>query len=252
MSLLALDSVSVSFGGINAVDGASFAVEQGEVFSIIGPNGAGKTSLFNLISRIYDADAGCILFEGRDITRERAHRIAALGIARTFQNINLFDNGTVLENLMLGRYRHDRTSLVQQILFTPAVNREKRADRAKVEDIIELLELEKYRDSGIGGLPYGVRKIVEIGRALATGPKLLLLDEPSSGLNSEETNDLTFWIEDIKEDLGITVLLIEHDMGLVSAVSDRVLVMNAGRVLALGSAVEIQTNPDVVAAYLGE
>jgi branched-chain amino acid transport system ATP-binding protein len=252
MSLLALHGVSVSFGGIKAIDSASFAVEPGEVFSIIGPNGAGKTSLFNLINRIYDADAGHMLFEGRDITRERPHRIADLGIARTFQNIALFDNSTVLENLMLGRYRHDRTNLVQQLFFTPAVHREKRADRAKVEEIIELLELEKYRDSRIDGLAYGVRKIVEIGRALATGPKLLLLDEPSSGLNTEETNDLTFWIEDIREDLDITVLMIEHDMGLVRAVSDRVLVMNAGRVLALGSAAEVQANPDVVAAYLGE
>jgi branched-chain amino acid transport system ATP-binding protein len=252
MSLLALDGVSVSFGGIKAIDDASFAVEPGEVFSIIGPNGAGKTSIFNLISRIYDADAGHILFEDRDITRERPHRIADFGIARTFQNINLFDNGTVLENLMLGRHRHDRTNLVQQLLFTPAVHREKRADRAKVEEIVELLELEKYRDSRVDGLAYGVRKIVEIGRALATGPKLLLLDEPSSGLNTEETNDLTFWIDDIKEDLDITVLMIEHDMGLVSAVSDRVLVMNAGRVLALGSVAEVRANPDVVAAYLGE
>jgi branched-chain amino acid transport system ATP-binding protein len=252
MSLLALDGISVSFGGIKAIDGARFTVEPGEVFSIIGPNGAGKTSIFNLISRIYDADAGHISFEDRDITRERPHRIADLGIARTFQNINLFDNGTVLENLMLGRHRHDRTNLVQQILFTPAVHREKRADRAKVEEIIELLELEKYRDSRVDSLAYGVRKIVEIGRALATGPKLLLLDEPSSGLNTEETSDLSFWIEDIKKDLDVTVLMIEHDMGLVSAVSDRVLVMNAGRVLALGSAAEVQANPDVVAAYLGE
>jgi len=252
MSLLTLDDVSVGFGGIKAVAGVGFTVDRGEVFSVIGPNGAGKTSIFNLISRIYDADDGHIVFEGRDITHERPHRIAALGIARTFQNINLFENGSVLENLMLGRHRHDRTNLVQQVLFTPAVHREKRADRAKVEEIIELLELEKYRDSRIDGLAYGVRKIVEIGRALATAPKLLLLDEPSSGLNTEETNDLTFLIEDIKEDLGITVLMIEHDMGLVSAVSDRVLVMNAGRVLALGSVAGVQADPDVVAAFLGE
>jgi branched-chain amino acid transport system ATP-binding protein len=252
MDLLTVENLAVSFGGIKAVDGASFAVRPGEVFSIIGPNGAGKTTVFNLISRIFDAGAGRILFEGRDITQERPHRIATLGIARTFQNINLFENGTVLENLMLGRYRHDRTSLWQQILFTPTVHREKRADRAKVEEIIELLELEKYRDSRIDGLAYGVRKVVEVGRALATGPKLLLLDEPSSGLNTEETNDLTFWIEDIKEDLGVTVLMIEHDMGLVAAVSDRVLAMNAGRILALGTPAEVQADPDVIAAYLGE
>jgi len=252
MSLLAVQDLAVSFGGIKAVDGASFEVRQGEVFSIIGPNGAGKTSVFNLISRIYEADGGGIAFDGQDITRVRPHRVAALGIARTFQNINLFENGTVLENLMLGRYRFDRTQLWQQMLFTPAVHREKRADRAKVEEIIELLELEKYRDLRINGLAYGVRKVVEIGRALATGPRLLLLDEPSSGLNTEETNDLTFWIEDIKEDLGVTVLMIEHDMSLVSTVSDRVMVMNAGRVLASGTPAEVQANPDVIAAYLGE
>ncbi|HEY5209736.1 MAG TPA: ABC transporter ATP-binding protein [Stellaceae bacterium] len=252
MSLLAVRDLAVSFGGIKAVDGASFEVAEGEVFSIIGPNGAGKTSVFNLISRIYEADAGGIAFDGTDITRVRPHRVAALGIARTFQNINLFENGTVLENLMLGRYRFDRTQLWQQMLFTPAVHREKRADRAKVEEIIELLELEKYRDLRINGLAYGVRKVVEIGRALATGPRLLLLDEPSSGLNTEETNDLTFWIEDIKEDLGVTVLMIEHDMSLVSTVSDRVMVMNAGRVLASGTPAEVQANPDVIAAYLGE
>jgi branched-chain amino acid transport system ATP-binding protein len=250
--MLAVENLAVNFGGIKAVDGASFDVRQGEVFSIIGPNGAGKTTVFNLISRIFDAGAGRILFEETDITRIGPDRVASLGIARTFQNINLFENGTVLENLMLGRYRHDRTSLWQQILFTPAVRREKRADRAKVEEIIELLELEKYRDARIDGLAYGVRKVVEIGRALATDPKLLLLDEPSSGLNNEETNDLVFWIEDIKADLGITVVMIEHDMGLVASVSDRVLAMNAGRVLALGTPGEIQADPEVIAAYLGE
>jgi len=252
MALLAVDNLAVSFGGIKAVDGVSFAVEPGEVFSIIGPNGAGKTTVFNLISRIYDAASGAVKFDGADITAERPHRIAALGIARTFQNINLFENGTVLENLMLGRYRHDRANLAQQLLFMRATHREKRADRAKVEEIIELLELEKYRDLRIDGLAYGVRKVVELGRALATGPKLLLLDEPSSGLNTEETNDMVFWIEDIKEDLGITVLMIEHDMGFVASVSDRVLAMNAGRVLALGTPAEVQANRDVIAAYLGE
>ena len=252
MALLAAHDLAVSFGGIRAVDGVSFEVDPGEVFTIIGPNGAGKTSVFNLISRIYDASAGAITFDGADITKERPHRIAALGIARTFQNINLFENGTVLENLMLGRYRHDRANLFQQILFTPGTHREKRADRAKVEEIIELLELEKYRDLRIDGLAYGVRKVVELGRALATGPKLLLLDEPSSGLNTEETSDMTFWIEDIKQDLGITVLMIEHDMSFVASVSDRVLAMNAGRVLALGTPAEVRADRDVIAAYLGE
>jgi branched-chain amino acid transport system ATP-binding protein len=251
MALLAVDDIAVNFGGIKAVDGVSFVVEQGEVFSIIGPNGAGKTSVFNLISRIFDVTSGRIQFDGQDITHARPHRIADCGIARTFQNINLFDNGTVLENLMLGRYRHDRANLWQQLCFTPATRRETYADRAKVEEIIELLELEKYRDSKIDGLAYGIRKVVEIGRALATGPKLLLLDEPSSGLNTEETSDLVFWIEDIKADLGITVLMIEHDMSLVGAVSDRVLAMNEGRVLIAGTPAEAQAHPDVIAAYLG-
>lgn len=252
MGLLAVENIAVNFGGIKAVDGVSFAVEPGQVFSIIGPNGAGKTSVFNLISRIFDVNSGRIVFDGADITNARPYRIADYGIARTFQNINLFENGTVLDNLMLGRYRHDRTSVLQQLLFTPAVRREKFADRAKVEEVIELLELEKYRDSRIDGLAYGVRKVVEIGRALATSPKLLLLDEPSSGLNTEETSDLVFWIEDIKEDLGVTVLMIEHDMSLVASVSDRVLAMNEGRVLVEGTPAEVQAHPDVIAAYLGE
>ena len=252
MALLTVENVAVNFGGIKAVDGVSFAVQPGEVFTIIGPNGAGKTTVFNLISRIYDVSAGRIMFDGQDITRVAPDQVANLGIARTFQNINLFDNSTVLENLMLGRYRHDRTSLLAQLLFLPSVRREKHVDRQKVEEIIEFLEMEKYRDSKIDGLAYGVRKVVEMGRALAIGPKLLLLDEPSSGLNTEETADMVFWIQDIKEDLGVTVLMIEHDMSLVAAVSDRVLAMNAGKLLAEGTPAEVQANPAVIAAYLGE
>jgi len=252
MALLSVENVAVNFGGIKAVDGVSFDVQPGEVFTIIGPNGAGKTTVFNLISRIYDVTSGRIVFDGQDITRVAPDQVANLGIARTFQNINLFDNSTVLENLMLGRYRHDRTSLLAQLLFLPSVRREKHADRQKVEEIVEFLELEKYRDSRIDGLAYGVRKVVELGRALAIGPKLLLLDEPSSGLNTEETADMVFWIQDIKEDLGITVLMIEHDMSLVGAVSDRVLAMNAGRLLAQGTPAEVKANPAVIAAYLGE
>ena len=252
MALLSVENVAVNFGGIKAVDGVSFAVQPGEVFTIIGPNGAGKTTVFNLISRIYDVSAGRIMFDGQDITRVAPDQVANLGIARTFQNINLFDNSTVLDNLMLGRYRHDRASLLAQLLFLPSVRREKHTDRRKVEEIIEFLELEKYRDSKIDGLAYGVRKVVEMGRALAIGPKLLLLDEPSSGLNTEETADMVFWIQDIKEDLGVTVLMIEHDMSLVAAVSDRVLAMNAGKLLAEGTPAEVQANPAVIAAYLGE
>jgi branched-chain amino acid transport system ATP-binding protein len=251
MALLEVEDLSVRFGGIRAVDGVSFAVEAGEIFSIIGPNGAGKTSLFNLVSRLYEANEGRIRFDGHDLLAVPAHGIVRLGIARTFQNINLFELATVLDNLMLGRYRHDKAGALAQLFFSGAVRREKLADRAKVEEVIEFLEIERYRDKLVAGLPYGVRKIVELGRALAAEPRLLLLDEPSSGLNPEERADLVFWLRDIRDDLGITVLMIEHDMNLVGAVSDRVLAMSSGRPLALGKPAEVQRDPGVVAAYLG-
>jgi branched-chain amino acid transport system ATP-binding protein len=251
MALLEVGDLGIGFGGLRAVDGVSFAVEAREVFAIIGPNGAGKTTLFNLISRIYEPDSGRIVFDGRDVTRIPPHDVVRAGIARTFQNINLFDNATVLDNLMLGRYRRGRGNLVQQTLFTPFVRREKFADRRKVEEVIDFLELGKYRDVLVAGLPYGVRKIVELGRALAAEPRLLLLDEPSSGLNVEETRDMVFWIQDLRDDLDMTIVMIEHDMSLVSAVSDRVLAMSSGRVLALGAPAEVQRDPNVAAAYLG-
>jgi branched-chain amino acid transport system ATP-binding protein len=251
MTLLEVEELSLRFGGIRAVDGVSFGVEAGEIFSIIGPNGAGKTSLFNLVSRLYEADSGRVRFDGHDLLAVPAHGIVRLGIARTFQNINLFELATVLDNLMLGRYRHDRANAFQQILFSGAVRREKIADRARVEEVIEFLEIERFRDKLVAGLPYGVRKIVELGRALAAEPRLLLLDEPSSGLNPEERADLVFWLRDIRDDLGITVLMIEHDMNLVGAVSDRVLAMNSGKMLAMGKPAEVQRDPGVVAAYLG-
>jgi branched-chain amino acid transport system ATP-binding protein len=251
MALLEVGDLGIGFGGLRAVDGVSFAVEAREVFAIIGPNGAGKTTLFNLISRIYEPDSGRIVFDGRDVTRIPPHDVVRAGIARTFQNINLFDNATVLDNLMLGRYRRGRGNLVQQTLFTPFVRREKFADRRKVEEVIDFLELGKYRDVLVDGLPYGVRKIVELGRALAAEPRLLLLDEPSSGLNVEETRDMVFWIQDLRDDLDMTIVMIEHDMSLVSAVSDRVLAMSSGRVLALGAPAEVQRDPNVAAAYLG-
>jgi len=250
-TVLDVSDVGIAFGGLKAVDGVSFAVEPREIFAIIGPNGAGKTTLFNLISRIYEPSSGRIAFDGRDITHIAPHDVVRSGIARTFQNIALFDNATVLDNLMLGRFRHGRAGLWQQTLFTPFVRREKIADRRKVEEVIDFLEIGKYRDVLVGGLPYGVRKIVELGRALAAEPRLLLLDEPSSGLNVEETNDMVFWIQDIRDDLDVTVLMIEHDMSLVSAVSDRVLAMSSGRMLALGAPGDVQRDPAVAAAYLG-
>lgn len=251
MSLLSMREMSLSFGGVHAVEHVSFDVRPGEVFSIIGPNGAGKTTLLNLISRIYDADEGRLFFEHRNITRVPAHRIAELGIARTFQNTELFEHETVLRNLLIGRHIHRRSNVLSEMLFLPSVRRQELAFRSAVEDVIDLLDLRHYRDQLIGNLPYGVRKMVEVGRALCTGPKLLLLDEPSSGLNPEETQDLSFWIEDINEELGITVVMVEHDMNLVLQTSHRVMALADGHFLAIGTPQEIQDRPEVVRAYLG-
>ncbi|MDE2921548.1 MAG: ABC transporter ATP-binding protein [Acidobacteriota bacterium] len=251
MSYLAVEDLSISFGGIRAVDDVSFAVEEGEVFAIIGPNGAGKTTLFNLVSGIYSPDGGSVRFAGRDITSLPAHRIAPLGLARTFQNIELFEHATVLQNLLIGRHVHRRSTALSHLLFLPAVRREELEHRRRVEDVIDLLELAHYREQRIANLPYGVRKVVEVGRALCLEPKLLLLDEPTSGLNPEESEDMGFWIEDINRDLGVTVVMVAHDMGLVSRVAGRVLALNEGRVIAEGSAAEVQKNPAVVDAYLG-
>jgi branched-chain amino acid transport system ATP-binding protein len=251
MSYFKVDRISLQFGGLKAVDAVSFDVEKGEIFTIIGPNGAGKTSIFNLISRLYDPTSGRLFFEGTDITEVPAHQIAKMGIARTFQNIELFDNASVLANLLVGRHCHSRTQLWQEVLFLPNVRRAELAHRAKVEEVIEFLDLQPFRDKIIAGLPYGVRKVIEVARALCSEPKLILLDEPSSGLNVEETDDMSFWIRDIKNELGITVLMVEHDMSLVNRVSDRVLALNYGRVLAMGTPKEVQSHPDVVAAYLG-
>jgi len=241
----------VRFGGVLAVNNVSFEVRRGEVFTLIGPNGAGKTTVFNLISRIYQPTSGTIEFEGRELTLQPPHRIASLGIARTFQNIELFEHATVLHNLLIGRHTHRRSGLWSDMFFTPKARRAESEARAKVEQVIELLDLQHHRDSMVAGLPYGVRKVVELARALCTEPKLLLLDEPSSGLNVEETEDMAFWIADIKSELGVTVLMVEHDMTLVSKVSDRVLAMNQGEVLATGTPREVQTHPGVIEAYLG-
>jgi len=251
MTFFQAENLAIHFGGIKAVDGVNFEVQEGEVFSIIGPNGAGKTTIFNLISRIYEPSEGRLVFRDADITRVAPHRIAGLGIARTFQNIELFEHASVLDNLLLGRHAHAGGNLIGHMLFLPSVRRAELAHRRRVEDIIDLLDLAKYRDTMIAMLPYGVRKVVELGRALATEPKLLLLDEPSSGLNVEETEDMSFWISDIKAELGITVLMVEHDMNLVRDVSDRVLALNYGQVLAMGTPTEVQNHPDVISAYLG-
>ncbi len=254
-SLLVAKNLSVRFGGVLAVNNVSFDVRRGEVFTLIGPNGAGKTTVFNLISRIYTPTSGEIEYSSRDghlvLTQQPPQAIASLGIARTFQNIELFEHASVLHNLLIGRHTHRQSGFWRDLLFTRTVREAEMHSRRKAEEVIELLNLQHYRDSLVAGLPYGVRKVVEMARALCTEPQLLLLDEPSSGLNVEETDDMAFWISDIKEELGITVLMVEHDMTLVSKVSDRVLAMNQGEVLAMGSPREVQTNPAVIEAYLG-
>jgi branched-chain amino acid transport system ATP-binding protein len=249
--LIEARNLSISFGGIRAVDDVSFSVPKGEIFAIVGPNGAGKSTIFNLISRIYQPTGGRLMFEGEDITNVAPHTIAGRGIARTFQNIELFEHATVLDNLLIGRHCRARPNMLAEMLFTPGVRREELRHREAVEAVIDFLDLANYRDQRISGLPYGVRKVVELGRALCAQPKLLLLDEPASGLNTEETEEVAFWIDDIKNDLGITVIMIEHDMSLVSAVSDRVLALNNGRTLALGTPSAVQSDPAVIEAYLG-
>ncbi|SMO42146.1 ABC transporter ATP-binding protein [Ruegeria faecimaris] len=252
MSLLEFKNVTLKFGGVTAVNDLSFSVEDGEVFAIVGPNGAGKSTVFNLISRFYEPIEGSIRYDGHNLLQVKPSGVAAFGVARTFQNIELFEHATVLQNLLVGRHRHRKTKLLSEVLFLPSARRQEIENREKVEEIIDFLDLQAYRDKMISGLPYGVRKVVEVARALATEPKLLLLDEPASGLSVEETTDMRWWIDDIRRQMGITVLMVEHDMALVSGVSDRVLAMADGAMLALGTPAQVQSHPAVVEAYLGK
>ena len=251
MSLLELKNVTLRFGGLVAVDNVSFSVNEGEVFSLVGPNGAGKSTIFNMISRFYKPASGEILFEGKSILTKASHDIPHLGIARTFQNIELFEQASVLQNLLVGRQRHRKSNALEDILFLPKVRREEHRHRLAVEQVIDFLDLQPYRNKFISGLPYGIRKVVEMGRALAIGPKLILLDEPASGLSTEETQDVAFWIEDMKKVMGITVLMVEHDMHLVNSVSDRVLALADGKVITIGKPSEVQSHPEVIKAYIG-
>lgn len=249
--LLSVRNLSLSFGGVKAIAGLDLDVQAGEVLAIIGPNGAGKTSLLNTVTRVFDPTGGQLLFKGEDLVKVPRHRIAEHGIARTFQNIELFEAATVMDNLLLGRHRFHHGSFWQQLLRTPTVTQLEEQARAEVEEVIEFLDLSPWRNAVIAGLPYGVRKVVELGRALCTKPELLFLDEPASGLNPEETRELAFWIDDIRTDLGVTVVMVEHDMSLVGAVADRVICMAQGTVLSQGTPAQVQSDPIVVAAYLG-
>src|SRR6476661_1836681 len=249
--LLAIAGVSKYFGGVRAVEDVTVSIRRGEIMSVIGPNGAGKTSLLNMISGFYRPTSGSITLEGRDITHARPSQIAALGVARTFQNIALFAGMTVLDNIMLGRHVHMRAGVLSSFVYWGLAQKEELAHRARVEELIELLELEDLRKQPTSGLAYGLRKRVELARALALDPKLLLLDEPMGGMNQEEKEDMARFVLEVNQQWGTTVILIEHDMAVVMDISDRVAVLDRGRKIAEGSPGEVQRHPDVIRAYLG-
>jgi branched-chain amino acid transport system ATP-binding protein len=250
--ILQANDLALSFGGTKALRGVSFSVDEGELFAVIGPNGAGKTSIFNCISGVYRPQEGNITMQGEEIVGKAPEDVAHMGIARMFQNIELFDNLTVLDNLMLGRGGHMNYSVLSAFLFTPKARRQEVANRAVVEGIIDFLDIENYRAYPVGMLPYGVKKRVELGRALAMQPKLLLLDEPVAGMNVEETEDMARFILDVRAEMGISMILVEHDMGLVMDLADRVLVLDFGEQIALGTPDVVQADPNVIRAYLGE
>jgi branched-chain amino acid transport system ATP-binding protein len=249
-----VENLSISFGGLKAVNNISFNVEKNSIFSIIGPNGSGKTTIYNMISGIYKPDGGRIICDGEELVGLSPDRIARKGVARTFQNIELFSNATVMDNLLLGRHIHMKTGVFSGAFLWGRGSRAAREEirnREIVEKIIDFLDLQSVRNNYVASLPYGKRKLVELGRALALEPKILLLDEPSAGMNTEEKEDLNLWIKDIQADYRVTILLIEHDMNMIMGISDRILAMNQGEKIIEGTAKEVQSHPEVIRAYLG-
>ncbi len=253
MSILQVDDLHLSFGGLKVLNQINFSIEEGEIFAIIGPNGAGKTSIVNCISGFYKPDKGHISFQGRDISKVSADRRAGLGLGRTFQNIALFRGMTVLDNIKLGAHAHMKTGLLSALLYWGNAHREEMDLRLEVEeDVIDFLEIQNIRKLPVGSLAYGLQKRVELGRALAMKPKILLMDEPVAGMNAEETEDMARFILDIKEERDMTIVIIEHDMKMIMDISDRVMVVNFGEKLAEGRPEEVQNHPEVIKAYLGE
>jgi branched-chain amino acid transport system ATP-binding protein len=253
LAVLSVDNLSLSFGGLSVLNGVSFDVEEGQIFAIIGPNGAGKTSILNCVGGFYKPDAGKIAFDGIDVTKFTPDRRAAMGLARTFQNIALFRGMTVLDNIKLGAHAHLNTGLLGAFTYWGKAHQEEMDLRWEVErEIVDFLEIEHIRKAPVGALAYGLQKRVELARALAMRPKVLLMDEPVAGMNVEETEDMARFILDIKEERGVTIVIIEHDMNVIMDISDRVMVVNFGQKLAEGRPQEVQGHPEVIKAYLGE
>jgi len=251
-TILDFSHVTLRFGGVTALEDVSFGVQAGDLFAIIGPNGAGKTSIFNCINGVYKPQKGSILFEGKELVGERPVNVARQGVGRTFQNLGLFMNLNLIDNLLLGRHLQMKTGFFSGAFWWGRAKNEEMMNRQKIEAIIDLLELQPHRYQSVGLLPYGIQKRVELGRALAMEPRILLLDEPVAGMNLEETEDMARYILEINNELGVSILLVEHDMAMVMDIADCVMALDFGQTIATGPPKDIQNNPRVIAAYLGE